>query len=121
MLHDQHVVAISRFAASAESVRLGVPIGRSCSVQKYSTTRRTRRGPGGSPAPATADLSSGLAGLIMSIKPHALCDSCIALDVHVSHADAHDAAVNAAAGEAFQRTLRRCHRCGRTVEATSTR
>ncbi len=71
--------------------------------------------------PAPREVSSDLAGLITSIKPHALCDSCIALDVQVSHAEAHEAAVSAAMGGAFQRTLRRCHRCGRTVEATGTR
>jgi hypothetical protein len=67
------------------------------------------------------DLTGGLAGLIASIKPLALCDSCIALDVHVSHAEAHEAAVSAAMGEAFERRVQSCHRCGRTVEATCAR
>ena len=67
------------------------------------------------------DLTGGFAGLITSIKPFALCDSCIALDVHVSHAEAHDAAVSAAIGEAFERRVQTCHRCGRTVEATCAR
>jgi hypothetical protein len=73
------------------------------------------------PSAATPDLFGELAVLIASIKPYALCDSCIALDVHVSHAEARDAAVSAATGEAFERTLRACHRCGRTVEATAAR
>jgi hypothetical protein len=73
------------------------------------------------PSTASPDLSGELAGLITSIKPYALCDSCIALDVHVSHAEARDAAVSAAMGEAFERTVRRCHRCARTVEATAAR
>jgi len=67
------------------------------------------------------DLMEGLAGLITSIKPFALCDSCIALDVHVSHAQAHDAAVSAAIGDAFERRVQTCHRCGRTVEVTCAR
>ena len=73
------------------------------------------------PSTAIPDLPGELAGLITSIKPYALCDSCIALDVHVSHAEARDAAVSAASGEAFERTVRRCHRCARTVEATAAR
>ena len=73
------------------------------------------------PSTAIPDLSGELAGLITSIKPYALCDSCIALDVHVSHAEARDAAVSAALSEAFERTVRRCHRCARTVEATAAR
>jgi hypothetical protein len=67
------------------------------------------------------DLAVGLAGLITSVKPSALCDSCIALDVHVSYAEARDAAVAAAISEAFERRLQTCHRCGRTVEATCAR
>ena len=68
-----------------------------------------------------AAVLDALAALITSIKPHALCDSCIALDVHVSHAEARDAALSTAIGDAFERTLRRCHRCARTVEATAAR
>jgi hypothetical protein len=67
------------------------------------------------------DLVGGLAGLITSIKPFALCDSCIALDVHVSRTEAQEAAVSVARSDAFKRGLQRCHRCGRTVEATSVR
>lgn len=78
-----------------------------------------RRAP--APIAASRELSIQVAGLVASIKPHALCDSCIALDAHVSHAEAHEAAVSAATGEAFQRTLGRCHRCGRTVETTAAR
>jgi flagellar biosynthesis regulator FlbT len=77
------------------------------------TKRRTQ-----APSAASRELSTEVEGLLTSIKPHALCDSCIALDAHVSHAEAHEAAVSAATGEAFQRTLGRCHRCGRAVETT---
>lgn len=73
------------------------------------------------PIPAGRELSIDIAAFVTSIKPHALCDSCIALDAHVSHAEAHEAAMSAATGEAFQRTLGRCHRCGRTVETTAAR
>ena len=81
------------------------------------TTRRRAH----APIAASPELSIQVAGLVASIKPHALCDSCIALDAHVSHAEAHEAAVSAATGETFQRTLGRCHRCGRTVETTAAR
>ena len=74
------------------------------------------KAPGGAPA-----LTGGLADLITSVKPLALCDSCIALDIHVSHAEARDAAVSAAIGDGFERKLQICHRCGRTVEATCAR
>lgn len=83
--------------------------------------RKRAAGSHGSSITTTRDVSGELAGLIMSIKPDALCDSCIALDVHVSHAEAHDAAVAAAMGDALERTVRRCQRCGRTVEATGAR
>jgi hypothetical protein len=82
---------------------------------------RKRRGSEPTAAAPTANPTGDVAGLITSIKPDALCDSCIALDIHVSHAEAHAAAMSAATGEAFERTLRRCHRCGRTVEATAAR
>ena len=65
------------------------------------------------------DLVGGLAGLITSIKPFALCDSCIALDVHVSRAEAQEAAVRVAMSDVFKRGLQRCHGCVRKVEATS--
>ena len=81
--------------------------------------RTKRRAP--APIEVSRDLSTEIAALVMSIKPDALCDSCIALEAHVSHAEAHEAAVSAATGEAFQRTLGRCHRCGRTVETTGAR
>jgi hypothetical protein len=83
--------------------------------------RKTRSGSDSSAARAPQDLAGELAVLITSIKPFALCDSCIALDVHVSHAEARDAAVSVAMSDAFERKLQRCHRCGRTVEATSLR
>jgi len=73
------------------------------------------------PPAASRDVSVEVAGLLTSIKPDALCDSCIALDARVSHAEAHEAAMSAATGEGFQRTLGRCHRCGRTVETTGAR
>ena len=74
------------------------------------------------PEAAPADVVGELAALITSIKPHALCDSCIALDVHVSYAEARDAAVvNSMRDDAFERLLRRCHRCGRTVTVTAVR
>jgi len=79
---------------------------------------RKRRGPKAGPADIIAELTA----LITSIKPHALCDSCIALDMHVSHAEARDAAVaNSKQDDAFERLLRRCHRCGRTVTVTAVR
>lgn len=82
--------------------------------------RKMRRSVAPTPT-GTGDLIEALAALITSIKPHALCDSCIALDVHVSHAEARDAALSPAIGEAFERALRRCHRCGRTVDVTAAR
>jgi hypothetical protein len=90
-----------------------------CSV-KWMATRQRRGGEPSENAPIPG-LACDLASLITSIKPYALCDSCIALDIHVSHADAHAAAMSAATGDSFERTLRRCHRCGRTVEATAAR
>jgi flagellar biosynthesis regulator FlbT len=68
-----------------------------------------------------ADLSRRLAELIASIKPRALCDSCIALDVHVSYAEAHEAALSAVMGEMFERTVLRCDRCSRLVDTTRAR
>lgn len=68
-----------------------------------------------------ADLSRRLADLIASIKPRALCDSCIALDVHVSYAEAHEAALSAVMGEMFERTVLRCDRCSRLVDTTRAR
>ena len=91
--------------------------GERCSVKEHMRTKRRTR----APIAISRDLSTEIAGLVTSIKPHALCDSCIALDAHVSHAEAHEAAVSAATGEAFERTLGRCHRCGRTVETTGAR
>ena len=86
------------------------------------TPRRLRSTTGSdSRVDSQPDVAAGLAGLITSIKPLAFCDSCIALDVRVSLAEAHEASVNAALSAAFERTLQRCHRCGRTVEAICAR
>ena len=85
------------------------------------TTPKRSRGGKPDALAAPQDVSGALAELITSLRPHALCDSCIALDIHVSHAEARAAAVGVAMGEAFERTLRRCHRCARTVEATGAR
>jgi len=59
-----------------------------------------------------------MADLIASVKPRALCDSCMALDIHVSYAEAHEAALRAAMGGMFVRTVLRCDRCSRLVDTT---
>jgi hypothetical protein len=83
--------------------------------------RRKPTAASGPDAVSQQDVAAGLAGLITSIKPLALCDSCIALDVRVSFAEAHEASVSAGMSTVFERTLQRCHRCGRTVEAICAR
>lgn len=80
-----------------------------------------RRGSGLKTVTTGADLCRRMADLIASIKPHALCDSCMALDVHVSYAEAHEAALSALMGEMFERTVLRCDRCNRLVDATRAR
>jgi hypothetical protein len=82
---------------------------------------KRRNGTGSEGATGCAELSQGLADLIASIKPRALCDSCIALDRHVSYAEAQDAVLRGVTTGAFERVLMRCDRCRRVVDATRAR
>ena len=82
---------------------------------------KRRRGSGVKTVTTGADLCRRMADLIASIKPHGLCDSCMALDVHVSYAEAHEAALRAVMDEMFERTVLRCARCNRLVDTTRAR
>jgi hypothetical protein len=82
---------------------------------------RTRgNGAGSQRGAGYPELASRVADLVGSIKPRALCDSCIALDLHVSYAEAHEAVLKEL-GEVFERTPMRCDRCSRVVDATRAR
>jgi len=79
--------------------------------------RSRKKFPG--PVAVPGDVVGQLAALITSIKPLGLCDGCLALDLHVSYAEARDAAVINSMRDVFERLLRPCHRCGRTVPVTT--
>jgi hypothetical protein len=84
--------------------------------------RSKRRHDTGSECEAgSTELSQGVANLIASIKPRALCDSCIALDRHVSYAEAQETVLRGVTTGAFERVLMRCDRCSRVVDATRAR
>jgi hypothetical protein len=83
--------------------------------------RKRLNGTGSESATGWAELSQGLADLITSIKPRALCDSCIALDRHVSYAEAQEAVLRGVTDGVFERVPMRCDRCSRVVDATRAR
>jgi hypothetical protein len=71
------------------------------------------------PLPESPTTDAALVRLLHAIRPAGLCDSCLALDAHVSGAEAHAASLRLAAAGQVERTVRRCDRCARTVEITA--
>jgi len=67
-------------------------------------------------SPAAVD--AALIRLVGTIRPAGLCDSCLALDVHLSGAEARAAGIRLAAAGEVERAVGRCDRCRRTVEVT---
>lgn len=73
-------------------------------------------------AAADEPLDEQIANVLRRERTDAYCDACLALQLHVSLAEAQAAALRVAiATMAFDRKRRACSGCGRTVELTSIR
>ncbi|MBI2219173.1 MAG: hypothetical protein HYU51_17975 [Candidatus Rokubacteria bacterium] len=69
-----------------------------------------------------AALEDRVVHVLHSDRPHAYCDGCLALRVHATLEEARRAAERVAAEAAsFDRRLRACHGCGRTLQLTCLR
>ena len=71
------------------------------------------------PAPESpATLEAMIVRLVTGLRPHGLCDSCLALDARVSGAEAKAAGLRLAGVTEVERMVGRCDRCRRTLEVT---
>jgi hypothetical protein len=74
------------------------------------------------PAPESpAALEAAIVRLVAGLRPHGLCDSCLALDARVSGAEAKAVGTRLAETGEIERMVGRCDRCRRTLEVTRAR
>jgi hypothetical protein len=66
-------------------------------------------------------LRRDLVNRVLATKPAAHCDACLALGVKAALDETREAAEHLALDANFQRTVRVCAQCGRTLSITSAR
>lgn len=65
------------------------------------------------------DLEIGIVRILRTTAPDAYCDACLALTLEVSLDQARQAAIRLGRSSLFERKMKPCYRCDRTLELTS--